>query len=219
MTVPETVLFGDQYYRRVIYSLAAYIADYEEQVLLSGIVRNWCPKCLANRKNLDEDALRRHREHTELIVKELDLRTLWEVYGIDGDIVVCTAYFLLFSGLIKVSHLQANFHVQTSRECFRRTFFINLSRAHSKITWLTGWKSIFFIHIQRALQKKYWIILIKGVFPDLYYHTLTSFNSRIAAVAPFAGLRRFPQGRHFKQWTGDDSKGLMKVLAFLLNDV
>ncbi|KIN97816.1 hypothetical protein M404DRAFT_39480, partial [Pisolithus tinctorius Marx 270] len=34
MTVPETVLFGDQYYRRVIYALAAYIADYEEQVLL-----------------------------------------------------------------------------------------------------------------------------------------------------------------------------------------
>src|SRR5271154_4692033 len=33
----------------------------------------------------------------------------------------------------------------------------------------------------------------------------------IAAVAPFAGLRRFPQGRGFKQWTGDDSKALMKV--------
>ncbi|KIM64604.1 hypothetical protein SCLCIDRAFT_114703, partial [Scleroderma citrinum Foug A] len=30
-------------------------------------------------------------------------------------------------------------------------------------------------------------------------------------VPPFPGLRRFPQGRHFKQWTGDDSKALMKV--------
>jgi hypothetical protein len=31
-------------------------------------------------------------------------------------------------------------------------------------------------------------------------------------AAPFAGLRRFHQGRGFKQWTGDDSKALMKVL-------
>jgi hypothetical protein len=28
---------------------------------------------------------------------------------------------------------------------------------------------------------------------------------------PFPGLRRFPHGRRFKQWTGDDSKALMKV--------
>jgi hypothetical protein len=34
---------------------------------------------------------------------------------------------------------------------------------------------------------------------------------RIAIVSPFSGLRRFPQGRGFKQWTGDDSKALMKV--------
>ncbi|KAJ7026458.1 hypothetical protein C8F04DRAFT_1296863 [Mycena alexandri] len=33
----------------------------------------------------------------------------------------------------------------------------------------------------------------------------------IAAVPPFRGLHRFPQGRGFKQWTGDDSKALMKV--------
>ena len=34
---------------------------------------------------------------------------------------------------------------------------------------------------------------------------------RIAAVPSFPGLRRFPEGRGFKQWTGDDSKALMKV--------
>lgn len=33
----------------------------------------------------------------------------------------------------------------------------------------------------------------------------------IAAAPSFPGLRRFPQGRGFKQWTGDDSKALMKV--------
>ena len=34
---------------------------------------------------------------------------------------------------------------------------------------------------------------------------------RIAAVPPFPGLCRFPEGHGFKQWTGDDSKALMKV--------
>lgn len=33
----------------------------------------------------------------------------------------------------------------------------------------------------------------------------------IAAVPLFPGLPRFPEGCGFKQWTGDDSKALMKV--------
>jgi hypothetical protein len=33
----------------------------------------------------------------------------------------------------------------------------------------------------------------------------------ISVVPPFSRLRRFPQGRGFEQWTGDDSKALMKV--------
>ena len=43
----------------------------------------------------------------------------------------------------------------------------------------------------------------------------------IAVVPPFPGLRRFPDGRRFKQWTGDDSKALMKVqflFIFVHND-
>ncbi|KAG1835972.1 hypothetical protein DFJ58DRAFT_719199 [Suillus subalutaceus] len=36
-------------------------------------------------------------------------------------------------------------------------------------------------------------------------------DQRITTVASFAGLRRFPEGQGFKQWTGDDSKALMKV--------
>jgi hypothetical protein len=39
------------------------------------------------------------------------------------------------------------------------------------------------------------------------YETLCS----ISAVPTFPGLRRFPDGRDFIQWTGDDSKALMKV--------
>jgi hypothetical protein len=39
---------------------------------------------------------------------------------------------------------------------------------------------------------------------------------RIAAAPLFPGLRRFPEGRGFKQWTGDDSKALMKVRVHIL---
>ena len=97
MTIPETILFGNQYCQHVIYALAAYIADYEEQVLLLCIVHNWCAKCLAHRENLDKDSLWHQCEHTELIIRELDPQTLWEEYDIDKDIVVCTIYSLLFS--------------------------------------------------------------------------------------------------------------------------
>lgn len=44
MTDPEIVKCADNQYRRVIWSLGPYIADYPEQVLLSGIVQGWCPK-------------------------------------------------------------------------------------------------------------------------------------------------------------------------------
>lgn len=40
---------------------------------------------------------------------------------------------------------------------------------------------------------------------------LDDIDRRIAAAPSFPGLRRFPHGRRFKQWTGDDSKALMKV--------
>jgi hypothetical protein len=33
----------------------------------------------------------------------------------------------------------------------------------------------------------------------------------VSAVPAFPELRRFPDGRDFSQWTGDDSKAFMKV--------
>ncbi|KIN97264.1 hypothetical protein M404DRAFT_32480 [Pisolithus tinctorius Marx 270] len=70
--------------------------------------------------------------------------------------------------------------------------------------------------------------LIKGGFKDhlvdwvkhylIHIHgktqaekVLDEIDQQIAAVAPYTGLQCFPQGRHFKRWTSDDSKGLMKV--------
>lgn len=51
MTVPDIICCPDGHFRRVIYSIGPYIADYPEQVWLSGIVQGWCPRyknCIFN---------------------------------------------------------------------------------------------------------------------------------------------------------------------------
>ena len=49
------------------------------------------------------------------------------------------------------------------------------------------------------------------IFPSLSKHTLRLTLNSIALAPLFSGVRRFKQGRRFKQWTGDDSRALMKV--------
>ena len=44
MTEPVVMRCPDGHYRRCIYQLGPYIADYPEQVWLAAIVQNWCPK-------------------------------------------------------------------------------------------------------------------------------------------------------------------------------
>ena len=44
MTVPEVVRFPDGHFRKVIYGIGPYIADYPEQALLACIVQGWCPR-------------------------------------------------------------------------------------------------------------------------------------------------------------------------------
>jgi hypothetical protein len=44
MSTPEVVKCPDGHFRRGIWGLGPYIADYPEQVLIACIVQNWCPK-------------------------------------------------------------------------------------------------------------------------------------------------------------------------------
>ncbi|KAF8836924.1 hypothetical protein BDN67DRAFT_991964 [Paxillus ammoniavirescens] len=154
MSNPEVTCFGDSYYHRVIYGLGPYIADYEEQVLLSCIVCNWCAKCLAHRNNLDvNDALFWCREYTEaLIAAGFALDALWNKYRI------------IIKGSFK-DHLV---------KC-----------------------------VEKYLKEKHGVTQANVI--------LDNIDCQIAVVTPFTGLWHFPQGCHFKQWTGDDSKALMKV--------
>ena len=74
--------------------------------------------------------------------------------------------------------------------------------------------------------------LIKGTFKDhlvtwvgeyfILEHGISHANEIlddidhcITAAPLHPGLHRFPEGCHFKQWTGDDSKVLMKVCGII----
>ncbi|KAJ7907795.1 hypothetical protein B0H13DRAFT_2332007 [Mycena leptocephala] len=73
MTTPEVVRCPDGHFRRAIYELGPYIADYPEQVWLASIVQNWCPKCDAKPNNLDtQDARHRSHEKTDFLITCFD---------------------------------------------------------------------------------------------------------------------------------------------------
>ncbi|KAI6161691.1 hypothetical protein EDD17DRAFT_1758543 [Pisolithus thermaeus] len=92
---PQVVPFGDGHHWHVIYGIGPYIADYEEQALLTCIVCNWCPQCLAYCNNLDEnDTLQCCRDHTEILIAKFSLAALWEEYGIVGELIPFTNDFL-----------------------------------------------------------------------------------------------------------------------------
>lgn len=44
MTTPQVLVCPDGHFRRSIFELGPFIADYPEQVYLAGIVQGWCPK-------------------------------------------------------------------------------------------------------------------------------------------------------------------------------
>ncbi|KAG1848127.1 hypothetical protein F4604DRAFT_1545141, partial [Suillus subluteus] len=81
MTQYEVLRCGDNHFRCIIYGLGPYIADYEEQIVLSCMVKNWCPnRCLALQLNLDGGGIYRSRKHTDLMISELPGDTLWFEY-------------------------------------------------------------------------------------------------------------------------------------------
>ncbi|KAM6503138.1 hypothetical protein JOM56_000081 [Amanita muscaria] len=162
MEEPEVLRYADGHYRKTLYGLGAYIADYPEQVVLSCIVQDWCPLCTASNKDLDGEGGRRTHELTEVLMDAHDGKTLWFDYGIVPGIMPFTRGF--------------------------------------------PWADIHDIITPDILHQ-----VIKGTFKDHLITWVEIIDRRIAAVPPFSNLRRFPDGRGFKQWTGNDSKALMKV--------
>ncbi|KAF8121859.1 hypothetical protein EV363DRAFT_1183993 [Boletus edulis] len=182
MTVPEVTMCADGHYRKVVYGLGPYrpyIADYEEQVILAGIVRNWCGRCLAFPWDLDGEHGNRTRELLEALIEEVDTGTLWDEWGIVVDVIRFTSNF-------PRSDIHALLAPDLLHQLIKGVFKDHL------VDWVCNY-----------LEETYGSTRAKEILDDI--------DRRIAVAPPFSGLRRFADGRGFNQWTGDDSKALMKV--------
>ncbi|KAG2090359.1 uncharacterized protein F5147DRAFT_748224 [Suillus discolor] len=165
MTKPEVTRFGDGHYHRVIYGLGPYIADYEEQVLLACIFRNWC----AN--------LCRSRSHTDALIEECDSGTLHSEYGIVGELVPFTNDFP-----------RADIHELLAPDILHQ--LIKGAYKDHLVDWVE--KYLLQTHGKRRAN-----IILDDIDRRCSLHFLDCVD--------------FPKDCHFKQWTGDDSKALMKV--------
>ncbi|KAI0069628.1 hypothetical protein K474DRAFT_1750439 [Panus rudis PR-1116 ss-1] len=184
MSTPEVTRCPDGHYRRVIYGVGPYIADYPEQVLVACVVQNWCPICLDHRTNLGSEDPPQHfrsRIHTEALLEKFNSNQLWDDYGVVADAIPFTNDFP-----------RADVYELIAGDLLHQ--LIKGSFKDHLVTWVGDYLKI--AHADT---------------PGRAEEILAEIDRRIAAVPPFPGLRNFYQGRDFKQWTGDDSKGLMKV--------
>ncbi|KAH9952829.1 hypothetical protein BJV74DRAFT_929895 [Russula compacta] len=174
MTTAEVVKCPDGHFRRAIYGLGPYIADYPEQVWLAAIVQGWCPKCDAKPDNLDAGgALPRSQTKTEFLINNWDPGTLWTDFG-----------------PFTCGFPRADIHELLSPDLLHQVI-----------------KGTFKDHIVMWVNE--YLLEVHGETRG--QEIIADIDHRISAMPPFPGLRRFPDGRDFSQWTGDDSKALMKV--------
>ncbi|KAF8267178.1 hypothetical protein EI94DRAFT_1701204 [Lactarius quietus] len=134
-------------------------------------MRSSCAPCRAGAqtpaKGLDSGKRVHHSQaHSELLVEEFKLGTLWDEYGLVGDVTYA--------------------NLSSEQQLIKGAFKDHL------ITWVNNY--------------------VKVEYPELEAQKiLDDIDQRITLAPSFAGLRRFPEARNFKQWTGDNSKALMKV--------
>ncbi|KAI0072076.1 hypothetical protein K474DRAFT_1686802 [Panus rudis PR-1116 ss-1] len=180
MTAPQVIRCPDGHFRRTIYEIGPFIADYPEQVLLAGIVQGWCPKCLAPASNLDHCGEPRFRELTEVMRDSFASDELWDTFGIVADVIPFTYNFP-----------RADIHELLTPDILHQLV-----------------KGTFKDHLFLWVQE----YITMNNDPAEANRIMDDIDRRIAAVPLYPGLRRFPEGRRFKQWTGNDSKALMKVV-------
>ncbi|KIM61542.1 hypothetical protein SCLCIDRAFT_25845 [Scleroderma citrinum Foug A] len=180
MTTPVVTLCPDGHFRWVIYGLGPYIADYPEQVLLTGVVQGWCPWCTTRNNNLDGGGGGRSHELMEVLLDLLDPQMLSSDYGIVHDIVPFTSEF-------PRTDIHELIAPNLLHQLIKGTFKDHV------ITWINKYLEL--VHGKQHASE-----------------IIADIDHRIAAVPSFPALWCFPEGHGFKQWTGDDSKALMKML-------
>ncbi len=102
MSELEIIHYSDGHYRQTIFGLGPYIADYPKQALLACIVQGWCPKCTANKDDLDGVQGRHTHEWTQAAMEAFDNKTLWDDYGIISGVMVSFKVCLFIDMIAKV---------------------------------------------------------------------------------------------------------------------
>ncbi|KAJ6548029.1 hypothetical protein B0H10DRAFT_2202662 [Mycena sp. CBHHK59/15] len=187
----------DGHFRRVIYGLGPYIADYPEQALLTSIVQGWCPRCLSPATDLDQPSVSHSHEHTDALMEGCTLKELWDDFRIVRDIVV--SQVSVFSVQNPNNFYLPAIHHWFPRADIHELISMDLLRQVIKGTFkdnIVNWVEEYI----RAEHEK----------PEAD-RILVDIDRRIATTPPFPGLQHFHFGRGYKQWTGNDSKGLMKM--------
>ncbi|KLO17808.1 hypothetical protein SCHPADRAFT_913406 [Schizopora paradoxa] len=172
---------SDKHFRRIIHGIGPVICDYPDQISHACVVQNWCPICLSHAKTLDVVSMRRTQRHRNALI---------ETFGVTEKKI--REDYGILANIVPFTNdfPRADIHDLVASDLLHQV--IKGTFKDHLVTW-----------VGEYLVKKY------GKTGALKY--VDDIDRRIAAVPPFSNLRRFPQGRGFKQWTGDDSKALMKA--------
>ncbi|KAL0957220.1 hypothetical protein HGRIS_001034 [Hohenbuehelia grisea] len=171
----------DGHFRRVIFDFGPVSADYPEQVLLAGTVQGWCAKCTALPDQLDAGDIALPR--SQAYTEELI-----EMFdpGTLWDEYGIDDDIIPFTNDFPHADIHELLSPDLLHQIIKGTFKDHL------VTWIGQYLEITHGKARANI-----------IMDDI--------DRWIAAIPAFPGLRRFPDGRRFKQWTGDDSKALMKV--------
>ncbi|KAI0357042.1 hypothetical protein OH77DRAFT_1531956 [Trametes cingulata] len=149
------------------------------EVYVSGVVQGWCPKCRARPDELEKIGAPRFRAHTECLYETFEISTLWDTFGVNGDVRPFT-----------YDYPRADVHELLSPDILHQVI-----------------KGTFKDHLNWVEEYVYLMADSDAAAKEV----MDDIDRRIAAAPAFPGLRRFPEGQNFSQWTGNDSKALMKV--------
>ncbi|KAJ7813044.1 hypothetical protein B0H14DRAFT_3090426 [Mycena olivaceomarginata] len=181
MTTPVVRRCPDGHFRRCIYDFGPFIADYPEQVMLAAIVQNWCAKCTALSTDVDGNISGRW---THGLTEELILVFEPDILWDEYGIDVD---IIPFTQDFPRADIYEMLSPDLLHQLIKGTFKDHL------VTWVGEYLSL--------VHKKAEADAIMDEI-DRRYNCGCTCISRSASVQA---------GRRFKQWTGDDSKALMKV--------